>query len=113
MPIFYAKTDASRMSKGDLLVLAHYALVCCEELDTMTARDLNNLKSAMTMQIVGASITQKLSAVMLGRAFACLGFERKTVRNIRGYVAVRRSPEEMRTMRQQMTHTNTDDTDVF
>ena len=235
---FYTKTDASRMSKDDLLVLAHYALVCYEELDTMTARDLNNLKSAMTMQsigerapyeryhdhrphvasfcgtgnstqflsdttgnrrwlpfevdsiesprehpfnyagiyaqayrlyrdgfqywfgarevelltehnrryetprleqelvamyfrkplagepgeflpvamamqIVGTGITQKLSAVMLGRAFACLGFERKTVRNIRGYVAVRRSPEEMRMMRQQMTHTDTDDTDVF
>ena len=49
---FYTKTDASRMTKDDLLVLAHYALVCYEELDTMTARDLNNLKSAMTMMSI-------------------------------------------------------------
>ena len=49
---FYTKTDASRMTKDDLLVLAHYALVCYEELDTMTPRDLNNLKSAMTMMSI-------------------------------------------------------------
>ncbi len=239
---FYTKTDASRMSKDDLLVLAHYALVCYEELDTMTARDLNNLKSAMTMQsiderapyeryhdhrphvasfcgtgnstqflsdttgnrrwlpfevdsiesprehpfnyagiyaqayslyrdgfqywfgarevelltehnrhyetprleqelvsmyfrkphtgepgeflpvamamqIVGTGITQKLSAVMLGRAFRTLGFQNRKSDSIRGYLVVRRSPEEMRSMRQQMFQSGgtegTDGTDVF
>ena len=32
---FYTKTNANRMSKDDLLTLTQYALVCCEELDTM------------------------------------------------------------------------------
>ena len=239
---FYTKTDASRMSKDDLLVLAHYALVCYEELDTMTARDLNNLKSAMTMQsiderapyeryhdhrphvasfcgtgnstqflsdttgnrrwlpfevdsiesprehpfnyagiyaqayslyrdgfqywfgarevelltehnrhyetprleqelvsmyfrkphagepgeflpvamamqIVGAGITQKLSAVMLGRAFQALGFKSHKSNGIRGYIVVRRSADEMRSMQQQMSRGSgadgADGADVF
>ena len=235
---FYTKTNASRMSKDDLLVLAQYGLVCCEELDTMRPSELNQLKAAVTMlsvderaayaryhehrphiasfcgtgnslqflsdptgnrrwlpfevdsiepphdnpldyqaifsqayalyrqgfrywfsqpeierlavhnqqfetprlevelvqqyfrrpqdrepgefisvamalQVVGANITQKLSTVMLGRAFRELGFQSKTSRNIRGYIVIRRSAEEMRAMRQQMAYTDTDDTDVF
>jgi predicted P-loop ATPase len=46
---FYIKTNASRMSKDDLLTLAEYGLVCCEELDAMAPRELNQLKAAMTM----------------------------------------------------------------
>ena len=46
---FYTKTNASRMSKDDLLVLAQYGLVCCEELDTMRPAELNQLKAAVTM----------------------------------------------------------------
>ena len=46
---FYTKTNASRMTKDDLLVLAQYGLVCYEELDTMSSRELNQLKSAVTM----------------------------------------------------------------
>ena len=46
---FYTKTNASRMSKDDLLVLAQYGLVCCEELDTMRPSELNQLKAAVTM----------------------------------------------------------------
>jgi len=68
---------------------------------------------AMALQIVGANITQKLSTVILGRAFVELGFEKKTVHNIRGYVVVRRSAEEMRSMRYQMANTDTDNTPVF
>ena len=49
---FYTKTNAGRMTKDDLLVLAQYGLVCYEELDTMSARDLNQLKSAVTMPSV-------------------------------------------------------------
>ena len=67
---------------------------------------------ALALQVVGYGVAQKLSTVMLGRAFVELGFQRKTFRNVRGYVVVRRSPEEMRSMRQQMAHTDTDDTDV-
>ncbi|MBP5425572.1 MAG: hypothetical protein J6Y33_05805, partial [Prevotella sp.] len=49
---FYTKTNAGRMTKDDLLVLAQYGLVCYEELDTMSSRDLNQLKSAVTMPSV-------------------------------------------------------------
>ena len=239
---FYTKTNASRMGRDDLLTLAQYGLVCCEELDTMRPSELNQLKAAVTMptideraayahyaehrhhiasfcgtgnnveflcdptgnrrwlpfevdsilsprddpfdyeniyaqayalyrqgfqywfsqsdiqqlaqhnqqfetprlevelvqqyfrrpkerepaefmpvslalQMVGTGITQKLSTVMIGRAFAELGFERKTSRNVRGYIVVRRSAEEMRSLRSLMAvdngHTDTDDTDVF
>ena len=237
---FYTKTNASRMSKDDLLVLAQYGLVCCEELDTMRLSELNQLKAAVTMlsvderaayaryhehrphiasfcgtgnslqflsdptgnrrwlpfevesiepphdnpldyngiysqayalyrqgfrywftqleierlaqhnqqfetprlevelisqyfrrpqgiepgefisvamamQIVGANITQKLSCVMIGRAFRELGFQSRKSGSIRGYVVVRRSAEEMRSMRYQMAQgtDGTDGTDVF
>ena len=46
---FYTKTNANRMSKDDILILAQYALVCCEELDTMRPAELNQLKAAVTM----------------------------------------------------------------
>ena len=49
---FYTKTNSSRMSKDDLLVLTQYGLICCEELDTMSPREMNNLKSAVTMPSV-------------------------------------------------------------
>jgi len=232
---FYTKTNASRMSKDDLLVLAQYGLVCCEELDTMRPSELNQLKAAVTMlsvderaayaryhehrphiasfcgtgnslqflsdptgnrrwlpfevesiepphdnpldyqaifsqaytlyrqgfrywftqqeierlsqhnqqfetprleveliqqyfripqgqepgefisvamalQVVGANITQKLSCVMIGRAFRELGFQSRKSGSIRGYVVVRRSAEEMRSMRYQMAQ-GTDGTD--
>ena len=46
---FYVKTNAHRMSRDDLLTLAQYGLVCCEELDTMRPAELNQLKAAVTM----------------------------------------------------------------
>ena len=239
---FYTKTNSNRMGRDDLLTLAQYGLVCCEELDTMRPSELNQLKAAVTMpainerrpyahfhenrqhiasfcgtgnnmqflsdptgnrrwlpfeidsilsprdnpphyegiysqayslyregfrfwfsqeeimrlarhnrqfetprleaelvqqyfrkpvgpepgefmpvslalQIVGVGITQKLSTVSLGRAFVEQGFERRTFRNVRGYVVVRRSAEEMRSLRcvmaQERSDTDTDDTDSF
>ena len=72
---------------------------------------------ALALQIVGLGITQKISRVLWGRAFAELGFDRKTSRNVRGYIAIRRSAEEMRALRSAMAqetgHTDTDDTEVF
>ena len=68
------------------------------------------------LQIIGAGITQKLNSVSLGRAFSELGFQKKTYRNVRGYIVVRRSAEEMRSMQRMMANeadTDTDDTDVF
>ena len=239
---FYTKTNAQRMGRDDLLTLAQYGLVCCEELDTMRPSELNQLKAAVTMpsideraayahyhehrphiasfcgtgnnlqflsdptgnrrwlpfevesitsprevpfdyegiyaqayalykqgfqfwfskadierltlhnrqfetprleaelvqqyfrkplsgepgefmpvslamQIVGMSITQKLSTVSLGRAFVEQGFERRTFRNVRGYIVVRRSAQEMKSLRSVMAQTqgdtDTDVTDVF
>jgi hypothetical protein len=239
---FYTKTNSNKMGRDDLLTLAQYGLVCCEELDTMRPSELNQLKAAVTMpsideraayahfhehrnhiasfcgtgnnmqflsdptgnrrwlpfevvsidsprehpfeyegiyaqayalykqgfqfwfskaeierlaehnrqfetprleaelvqqyfrkpvseehgefmpvslalQIVGAGITQKLSTVSLGRAFVEQGFARRTFRNVRGYIVVRRSPEEMRSLRSVMAQgkgdTDTDVTDVF
>ena len=46
---FYTKTNANRMGRDDLLTLAQYGLVCCEELDTMRPSELNQLKAAVTM----------------------------------------------------------------
>ena len=48
-PYFRIKTNASRITKDDLLSLTQYGLVCYEELDTMGNRELNELKSAVTM----------------------------------------------------------------
>ena len=56
----------------------------------------------MVLQIVGANITQKLSTVMLGRAFVGLGFRFRTVRGYRHYQVVRRSADEMRVMRHRL-----------
>ena len=49
---FYTKTNAGRMSRDDLLTLAQYGLVCCEELDTMRPAELNQLKAAVTMTAI-------------------------------------------------------------
>jgi predicted P-loop ATPase len=49
---FYTKINANRMSRDDLLTLAQYGLVCCEELDTMRPAELNQLKAAVTMQSI-------------------------------------------------------------
>ena len=49
---FYTKTNSGRMTKDDLIVLAQYGLVCYEELDTMSAREPNQLKSVVTMPSV-------------------------------------------------------------
>ena len=49
---FYTKTNANRMGRDDLLTLAEYGLVCCEELDTMRPSELNQLKAAVTMQSI-------------------------------------------------------------
>ena len=72
---------------------------------------------ALALQIISANIAQKLSTVVLGRAFVELGFKRRTMRNVRGYIVVRRSAEEMHSLRMALAaasdNTDTDDTDVF
>ena len=49
---FYTKTNANRMGRDDLLTLAQYGLICCEELDTMRPAELNQLKAAVTMPAI-------------------------------------------------------------
>ena len=49
---FYTKTNSRRMSRDDLLTLTEYALVCCEELDSMNTSEYNQLKAAVTMPTV-------------------------------------------------------------
>ena len=71
------------------------------------------LPVSMALQIVGANITQKLSTILLGRAFVDMGFEKRCVRHVRGYIVVRRSADEMRALRHQMAQKGTDGTDVF
>ena len=58
------------------------------------------IPAALALQIVGANITQKLSAVILGRAFVALGYRYVTIKGSRHYLVVRRSGDEMRVMRQ-------------
>jgi hypothetical protein len=53
---FRIKTNSSHMNKDDLLALTQYGLVCYEELDTMRPSELNQLKSAVTMQSVDERI---------------------------------------------------------
>ena len=49
---FHTKSNAKRMNKDDIIGLAEFGLVCCEELDTMTPAELNQLKAAVTMEYV-------------------------------------------------------------
>ena len=71
------------------------------------------ISAAMALQIIGANITQKLSKEMVSRAFTSLGFQSRRTSKYRGYIVVRRSAEEMRSMRYQMANTDTDNTPVF
>lgn len=51
-PYFHTKIDAARLNKDDKLTLAENALICCEELDTLTPSEQNQLKAAVSMRYV-------------------------------------------------------------
>ena len=55
---------------------------------------------SIALQIVGANITQKLTSIALGRAFMSLGYQFRVVRGQRRYFVIRRTPEELRLLRQ-------------
>ena len=57
---------------------------------------------ARAMQLVSANISQKLSAVYLGRALGELGFRRVKHNGVRGYIVVCRSGDEMHAAQQSM-----------
>ena len=58
------------------------------------------LPASVVLQIVGANMTAKLSTAMLGRALVGLGYRYRVVHGYRRYQMVRRSPEEVRIMRE-------------
>ena len=73
---------------------------------------------ALALQIISANIAQKLSTVVLGRAFVEQGFPKVMQHHVRGYLVVRRSAEEMMAMRRMTARASmeeqvTDGTDIF
>ena len=67
------------------------------------------------MQIVSGQISAKITKEQMGHAFIDLGFERRTFRNVRGYIVVRRSIAETESLRRELAtpDTHTPDTPVF
>ena len=70
------------------------------------------------VKIVKNNIAQKLSTVVLGRAFVEQGFPKVMQHHVRGYLVVRRSAEEMMAMRRMTARASmeeqvTDGTDIF
>ena len=57
---------------------------------------------ARAMQLVSANISQKLSAVYLGRALGEQGFRRVKYNGVRGYIVVCRSGDEIHAAQQSM-----------
>lgn len=53
------------------------------------------MPTARILQCIGSNLTQKLSAVNVGRALNELGFERRQYNNIRGFIVVPRNGEEI------------------
>lgn len=49
---FYTKTNSHRFSKDDLLTLSEFALMCFEEIETMTQSELNQLKALVTLDYI-------------------------------------------------------------
>ena len=55
---------------------------------------------SVALQIIGSTLTQKLSAIMVGRVFKDMGFQSSKSNQVRGYIVVRRSSEEIAQRRQ-------------
>ena len=53
------------------------------------------MPTARIMQHIGTNITQKLSAVWVGRALVEMGFPKVTVRHVRGFIVVPRTGDEI------------------
>ena len=51
---------------------------------------------ARALQMISNGISQKLSAVNVGRAFSDLGFKRVRTNSSRGFIVVCRTPEEIK-----------------
>ena len=53
------------------------------------------MPTARIMQHIGTNITQKLSAVWVGRALVEMGFQKVMVRHVRGFIVVPRTGDEI------------------
>lgn len=49
---FYTKTNSSRFNKDDLFTLSEFALMCFEEIESMTRSEMNHLKALVTLDTV-------------------------------------------------------------
>jgi len=78
-----------------------------------TGRELNELKSAVTMalQMIGGNIVHSLSKEKIGHAFAKLGFEYRRKPSMRGYIAIHRTGVEMEAYRRKLAEKETGMTD--
>ncbi len=54
------------------------------------------ITASRALQIIGGNITQKLSLTKISQAFIELGFERKRVKGLRGFIAIERTADEIR-----------------
>lgn len=54
------------------------------------------ITASRALQIIGGNITQKLSLAKISQAFVELGFKRKRLRGIRGFIAIERTGEEIK-----------------
>ena len=49
---FYVKTNTGTMTKDDHLAVAEYGLICLEEIESMTSRELNHIKALITDPVI-------------------------------------------------------------
>lgn len=54
------------------------------------------ITAARAMQIIGGNVTQKMSLKKIAQAFIDLGFERTRVKNVRGFIAIERTAQEIK-----------------
>lgn len=54
------------------------------------------ITASRALQIIGGNITQKLSLTKISQAFVELGFERKRVKRMRGFIAIERTAQEIK-----------------
>ena len=69
------------------------------------------MPTARIMQYIGANITQKLSAVWVGRALVEMGFQKVTVHHVRGFIVVPRTSEELMQYQKSLALPHNHDTD--
>ena len=70
------------------------------------------VSAARAMQIIGAGIAQKLSAIRIGLAFKELGFKSVKYNGTRGYMVMQRTVDEMMMYQKNMSSSELEDCDA-